>query len=114
MTVVNVGEKLFVGLLVAGGFREVEDHDRDKGVDVRYCHGLHVAELRNRGVDGGNVVGSRSRRVILETEARPEATGKDLVRDRGTCDLFHETSCAAYEGFRAMSLQSKYRPVVPG
>jgi hypothetical protein len=90
MTVVNVGEKLFVGLLVAGGFREVEAHESDEGVDVRYCHGLHVAELRSRGVDGGNVVGSSSRGVVLETEARPEATGKELVRDGGTCDGIQE------------------------
>jgi hypothetical protein len=51
MAVVNVGEKLFVGLLVAGGSREVEANESDERVDVRYCHGLHVAELRNRGVD---------------------------------------------------------------
>jgi hypothetical protein len=51
MAVVNVGEKLFARPLVAGGFREVEAHESDEGVDVRYCHGLHVAELRGRGVD---------------------------------------------------------------
>jgi hypothetical protein len=43
VAVVNVGEKLFVLLLVPGGFREVEAHESDEGVDVRYCHGLHVA-----------------------------------------------------------------------
>jgi hypothetical protein len=34
VTVVDVGEKLFVRLLVAGGFREVEAHESDEGVDV--------------------------------------------------------------------------------
>jgi hypothetical protein len=43
VTVVNMGEKLFVRLLVAGGFREVEAHESDEGVNVRYSHGLHVA-----------------------------------------------------------------------
>ena len=51
---------------------------------------LHVAELRNRVVDGDNVVGSSSSGVILETEARPEATGKELVRNRSTCDGVQE------------------------
>jgi len=65
MPVVNVREKLFLGLQEPGGFRsEVEAHESEEGVDVRYCHGLHVAELRSRGelgVDGGNVVCSSSR-----------------------------------------------------
>jgi hypothetical protein len=64
MTVVNVGEKLFLGFQEPEGFIEVEAHDSEEGVDVRYCHGLHVAELRTRGelvVDGGNVVCSSSR-----------------------------------------------------
>jgi hypothetical protein len=85
VSVVNVGEKLIVCPLVAGGFREVDAHESDEGVDVRYrlySHRLHLVELRSRGVDGGDVFGSSSRGVILETEARPEATGKDLVRDR--------------------------------
>jgi hypothetical protein len=47
VTVVDVGEKLFVRLLVAGGFREVEAHESDEGVDVLDGHGLHVAELRS-------------------------------------------------------------------
>jgi hypothetical protein len=61
VTVVNVGEKLFVRLLVAGGFREVEAHESDEGIDVLDCHGLHVAELRSRGVDRSNIDSSRSR-----------------------------------------------------
>jgi hypothetical protein len=48
VTIINVGEKLFVCLLVAGGFREVKAHESDEGIDVLDCHGLHVAELRNR------------------------------------------------------------------
>jgi hypothetical protein len=60
MTVVNVGEKLFVRLLVAGSFREVETHESDDGVDVLDCHGLHVAELRGRSIDRGNVGSGRS------------------------------------------------------
>jgi hypothetical protein len=38
MAVVNVSEKLFVGLLVVKGFREVEVHESDGGVDVWYGH----------------------------------------------------------------------------
>ncbi len=34
VTVVDVGEKFFVRLLVAGGFREVKAHESDKGVNV--------------------------------------------------------------------------------
>jgi hypothetical protein len=56
VTVIYVGEKFFVRLLVSGGFREVKAHESDEGVDVRDGHGLHVAELRSRGVDRGNVV----------------------------------------------------------
>jgi hypothetical protein len=88
VAVVNVGEKLFVCLLVAGGFREVETHESDEGVDVLDCHLLHVAELRSRSVHRSNVGSSRSCGVILETEACLEATGKELVCDRctgGTC-----------------------------
>ena len=58
MTVVDVGEKLFVRLLVAGGFGEVEAHESDEGVDVLDGHGMHVAELRSRGVDGSDTVKS--------------------------------------------------------
>ena len=83
---VNVGEKLFVRLLVAGGFGEVKAHESDEGVDVLDGHGLHVAELRSRGVDRSDVVKSRSHRVILETETRLEATSEELVRDRRTGD----------------------------
>ena len=60
VTVVHVGEKLFVRLLVAGGFREVETHENDEGADVLDCHGLHVAELRIRSIDKGNVSSGRS------------------------------------------------------
>jgi hypothetical protein len=101
MTVVDVGEKLFVRLLVAGGFGEVEANDdddpfivltetkfmqSDEGVDVLDGHGLHVAELRSRGVDRTDVVKSRSHGVILETKTRLKATSKELVRDRCTGD----------------------------
>jgi hypothetical protein len=81
---------LIVCLLVAGGFREVEAKENDEDVDVRYRHEMHVAELRSRDVDGGDVVGSSSRGVILEIEARSETTGKELVRNRSTCDWVHE------------------------
>jgi hypothetical protein len=86
VTVVDVGEKLFVRLLVAGGFRKVEAHESDKGVDVLDGHGLHVAELRSRSVDRSDVGKSRSHGVILETKTRLEATSKELVRDRCTSD----------------------------
>ena len=86
MTVVDVGEKLFVRLLVSGGFREVKTHESDEGVDILDGHGLHVAELRSRGVDRGDVVSSGNHGVILEIEARLEATSEELVRDRCTGD----------------------------
>ena len=86
VTVVHVGEKLFVCLLVAGDFGEVKDHESDEGVDVLDGHGLHVAELRSRGVDRGDVVKSRSHGVIFEVEARLEAASEELVRDRCTGD----------------------------
>jgi hypothetical protein len=86
VTVVDVCEKLFVRLLVAGGFGEVEAHESDEGVDVLDGHGMHVAELRSRGVDRSDVVKSRSHGVILETETRLEATSEELVRDRCTGD----------------------------
>jgi len=69
VTVVDVGEKLFVRLLVAGGFGEAMAHESDEGVDVLDGHGLHVAELRSRGVDRGDVVKSRSHGVMLETKS---------------------------------------------
>ena len=56
VTVVNVGEKFFVHLLVAGGLGEVKAHESDEDVDVLDCHGLHVAELRSRIIDRGDVV----------------------------------------------------------
>jgi hypothetical protein len=34
VTVVDVGEKLFVRLLVSGGFGDVKAHESDEGVDV--------------------------------------------------------------------------------
>jgi len=74
VTVVNVGEKLFVRLLVAGGFGEVKAHESDEGADVLDGHGLHVAELRSRDVDRGDVIKSRSHGVIFEIETRLEAT----------------------------------------
>jgi hypothetical protein len=86
VTVVYVGEKLFVHLLVAGCFGEVQAHESDEGVDVLDDHGLHVAELRNRDVDRGDVVKSGSHGVILEVETRLEATYEELVRDRCTGD----------------------------
>jgi hypothetical protein len=100
VTVVDVGEKLFVRLLVAGGFEEAKAHESDEGVDVLDGHGLNVAEFRSRGVDRGDVFKSRSHGVILdfvsertikdhhhlEIEVRLEATSEELVRDRCTCD----------------------------
>jgi hypothetical protein len=80
VSVINVGEKLFVCLLVAGSFGEVKAHESDEGADVLDGHGLHVAE-RSRGVDRVYVVKSRSHGVILETETRLEATSEELVRD---------------------------------
>jgi hypothetical protein len=81
VAIVDVCEKLFVCLLVAGGFGEVEAHESDEGVDVLDGHGLHVAELRSRGVDRSDVVKTRSHGVILEAETRLEATSEELVRD---------------------------------
>ena len=95
-----MGEKLFVCLLVAGGFREVKAHESDESVDALDGLGLHVAALRSRGVGRGDVVKSRSHGVILETEIRLEATSEELVRDRCTGDgvqkeNFRPHRCAA-------------------
>ena len=60
VTVIDVGEKFLVRLLVSGSVREIKTHESDEGVDVRDGHGLHVAELRSRGVDRGNVVSNGS------------------------------------------------------
>ncbi len=71
---------------MAGGFEEVKAHESDEGVDVLDCHGLHVAELRSRVVDRGNVVKIRSHGVILETKTRLEDTSEELVSDKCTSD----------------------------
>ena len=76
--------------MVSGGFGEIKAHESNEGVDVLDGHGLHVAELRSRGVDRGDVVKIRSHRVILQIEARLEATSEELVRDRCTCDGVQE------------------------
>jgi hypothetical protein len=103
VTVVDVGEKFFVRLLVAGGFREVKTDESDKGVNVLDSHGPHVAELRSREVDRGNVVKSRNHGVSLEVETRLEATIEELVRDRCTCDEvqkenFRPRTCTTVRG----------------
>ena len=85
-----MGEKLFVRLLVSGGFGEVKTHESDEGVDILDGHGLHVAELRSRVFDRGDVVKIRSHGDILETKTRLEATGKELVSNRGTCEGVQE------------------------
>jgi hypothetical protein len=71
---------------VAGGFREVEAHEGDEGVNILDGHGLHVAELRSRGVDRSDVGKSRSHGVILETETRLEASQR-VVRGSGTSKM---------------------------
>jgi hypothetical protein len=72
VTVVDVGEKLFVHLLVAGDFRKVKAHESDEDVDVLDSNGLHVAELRSRGVDRGDVVMESflKQRHVLRPRAR--------------------------------------------
>jgi hypothetical protein len=61
-------------LLVARGFREVKAHESDEGVDVLDCHGLHVAELRSRDVDRGDVVKSRMESFLkLRHVLRPQS-----------------------------------------
>ena len=90
VTFVDVGEKLFVRLLVAGSFRELKAHESDEGIDVLDGHGLHVAELRSRGVDRGDVVNNGSHGVILEVKTRLEATSEKLVLDRHTGDGVHK------------------------
>ena len=53
---------------------EVTAHESDEGVDVLDGHGLHVAELRSRDVDRGDVVKSRSHGVLkLRHVLRPRA-----------------------------------------
>jgi hypothetical protein len=96
VTVVDVGEKLLVRLLVAGGFGVVKAHESDEGVDVLDGHGLHVAELRSGGVDRGDVVKSGSHGVILEVETLLEATSEELVRDR--CTRMHASGGREAQG----------------
>ena len=56
------------------GLGEVEAHGSDEGVDVLDGHGLHVAELRSRGVDRGDVVKSRMESFLkLRHVLRPRA-----------------------------------------
>ena len=78
VTVVDVGEKLFVRLLVAGGFGEVKAHESDEGVDVLDGHGLHVAELRVRDLDRGYVVKSKSF-LKLKHVLRPRARSLCMI-----------------------------------
>ncbi len=61
---------------------EVKAHESDEGVDVLDVHGLHVAELRSRGVDRVNVVKSRSHGVRLEVESRCDVTESVTLGDR--------------------------------
>ena len=90
IAIVNVGNKLLVGFLVARCFREVEALEADEGEDVLNRHGRHVAKLRNACVNGRDVVSACGRGVVLETETRLEATGKELVRNGCTCDWVQE------------------------
>ena len=62
----------------------------DEVEDVLNRHGGHVAELRHACVNGRDVVGACCRGVVLETETRLEATGKELVRNGGTCEGVQE------------------------
>jgi len=87
---VDVGNKLLVGFLVARCFREVEALEADEGEDVLNRHGRHVAKLRHACVNGRDVVSACGRGVVLETETRLEATGKELVRNGCTCDWVQE------------------------
>ena len=73
VTIVDVGEKLFVRLLVAGGFEEVKAHESDEDVDVLDGHRLHVAELRSREVDRDNVVKSMESFLKLRHVLRPQS-----------------------------------------
>ncbi len=66
---VDVGKKLFVGLLVAESVREVEAHEIDERVYVRDSHALHMTELRHRSITGGDVV-RRIRRGIVAVLVR--------------------------------------------
>ena len=53
---------------------EVKAHESDEGVDVLDGHVLHVAELRSRGVDRGDVVKSRMESFLkLRHVLRPRA-----------------------------------------
>jgi hypothetical protein len=90
VTSIDVGKKFLVSLLVARCVREVEAHEGDEGEDVRNRQMWHVAKLRHAGVDGRYVVRTGGRGVILETETRLEATGKELVRNGGTCEGVQE------------------------
>ena len=81
--VIDVGKKLFVGLLVAGRVREVDAHESDECVNVGT---VTVFMWQHRGVNDGDVVGRRRRGIVLESEARLETASEKLVRDGGACD----------------------------
>jgi hypothetical protein len=49
-----------------------------------------VVKLRHTCVNGHDVVSAGGRGVVLETETRLEAAGKELVRNGGTCDGVQE------------------------
>ena len=99
---IDVGKKFFVSLLVARCVREVEAHKSDEGENVANRQIWHVSKLRHAGVDGRNVVGAGGRGVIFEAETRLEATGKELVRNRSTCQWVQDKNfcpggCATIE-----------------
>jgi len=86
----------------------------DEVEDVLNRHGGHVAELRHACVNGRDVVGACCRGVVLETETRLEAAGKELVRNEGTCDWVQEKDfcpCSCTTGRRAGSDFRKHHPV---
>jgi hypothetical protein len=87
---VDVGNKLLVDFLVARCVREVEAHEGDEGEDVLNRHGGYAAELRHACVNGRDVVSAGSRGVVLATETRLEAVGKELVRNGSTCNGVQE------------------------
>ena len=86
VTSIDVGKKFLGRLLVARCVREVEVHEGEEGEDVLNLQLWHVANLRHVGVDGRYAVRAGGRGVILETETRLEATGKELVRNGGICE----------------------------
>ena len=87
---VDVSKKFLISLLVARCGREIKAHQDDEGENVAHRHVVHVAKLRDTGVDPSDVVRAGFRGVIGEQKTLLKTAGEELVRDGGTCQGVQE------------------------